>query len=104
MKSLRFVLPALLSLSTFTFAQSATQPAPTEAQKSFETLKSLAGSWEGHLTVTPPQPDMHGMDVMHISLRVTLPWQRASARNAGSGHATGCNKIRPSGHDALCGW
>lgn len=41
MRSLRFVLSvALLSLSTITFAQ-------TDAQKSFDKLKTLAGSWEG---------------------------------------------------------
>ena len=41
MKSLRFVLSVvLLSLSTVAFAQS-------DAQKSFDQLKTLAGSWEG---------------------------------------------------------
>jgi hypothetical protein len=63
MKSLRFTLSVvLLSFSTVAFAQS-------DAQKSFEKLKTLAGSWEGHGIADPPQPDMP--DIMQISLRVT---------------------------------
>ena len=49
MKSVGFVLSVvLLSLSTVSFAQS-------DAQKSFDKLKTLAGSWEGHVTTVPPQ-------------------------------------------------
>ena len=63
MKSHRFMLfVVLLSLSIVAFAQSAAQRpiAPkSEAQKSFDTLKTLAGEWEGQLTVDPPQPDMN---------------------------------------------
>jgi hypothetical protein len=44
----------LISLSTVTFAQS-------EAQKSFNNLKTLAGSWDGALDGKP----------LHVSLRVT---------------------------------
>jgi hypothetical protein len=55
MKSLRFMLPVvLMSLSTVVFAQ-------TDAQKSFDKLKTLAGSWEGTLEGKP----------LHVSLRVT---------------------------------
>ena len=47
MKSLRFMLSVvLMSLSTVAFAQS-------DAQKSFDQLKTLAGSWEGHVTTVP---------------------------------------------------
>src|SRR5271165_6921233 len=85
MKSLRFVLSvALLSLSTVAFAQSDAQkpvaqsdahkssvaPAPSEAQKSFATMKSLAGEWEGPVTV-PEMPEMSGGKPLHVSLRVT---------------------------------
>ena len=81
MKSLRFVLAVvLLSLSTVAFAQSDMEkpdaqkstpvPAPSEAQKSFTTLKSLAGEWEGPVAV-PEMPEMSGGKPMHISLRVT---------------------------------
>ena len=75
MKSLRFTLPfALLALSTAAFAQSDAQksslpPVPSEAQKSFTTMKTLAGEWEGPVTV-PEMPEMSG-GKMHLSLRVT---------------------------------
>ncbi len=55
MKSLRFVLSVvLLSLSSAAFAQS-------DAQKSFDKLKTLAGSWLG----------TYDADPLHVSLRVT---------------------------------
>ena len=64
MKSHSFVLSAvLLSLSTLVFAQS-------DAQKSFDQLKTLAGSWEGHVTTLPQKADIEGK-LMHTSLRVT---------------------------------
>jgi len=75
MKSLRIMLSAVLvSISTMAFAQSTAQkPAdkapPSEAQKSFDKLKTLAGTWEGHGTTTPPVPDMP--DMMRINLDVT---------------------------------
>src|SRR5207249_4615458 len=56
MKSPRFVQPVvLLLLSTAAFAQSGAQgssvaPVLSEAQKSFATMKSLAGEWEGPVT------------------------------------------------------
>src|SRR5678809_479692 len=64
MKSHRFLLSAvLLLLSTVAFAQS-------DAQKSFDQLKNLAGSSEGHLTTLPEKADIEGK-LMHTSLRVT---------------------------------
>jgi len=64
MKSLRLVLPLVLTLlSTAAFAQS-------EAQKSFDELKTLAGSWEGHVTTFPQAPEIEGK-LMQVSLRVT---------------------------------
>ncbi len=85
MKSHRFMrFVVLMSLATVAFAQSDAQkpvtqsdaqmssaaPAPSEAQKSFTTLKSLAGEWEGTVTV-PEMPEMSGGKPMHLSLRVT---------------------------------
>src|ERR1039458_9746484 len=76
MKSLRFVLSVvLMSLSTVAFAQhdaqkSSVAPVPSEAQKSFTTMKTLAGEWEGPVTV-PEMPEMSGGKPMHASLRVT---------------------------------
>src|SRR5258706_1399534 len=75
MKSLRFMLSVvLMSLSTVAFAQSDAPksnvaPVPCEAQKSFATMKNLAGEWEGIVTV-PDAPEMSGAK-MHLSLRVT---------------------------------
>jgi hypothetical protein len=64
MKSLHLTLSAvLLSLSTVAFAQS-------DAQKSFDKLKTLAGSWEGTLTTVPQQTEAQGKSVQ-ISLRGT---------------------------------
>lgn len=65
MKSLRLTLSiaVLMSLSTVAFAQS-------DAQKSFDKLKTLAGSWEGHVTTVPQQADIEGK-LMQVSLRVT---------------------------------
>jgi hypothetical protein len=67
MKSLRLML-ILLSLSTVALAQ--TDAPKSDAQKSFDKLKTLAGSWEAHVTTVPPQAEMQGT-VMQVSLRVT---------------------------------
>jgi hypothetical protein len=79
MKSLLLSV-VLMSLSTVAFAQSDMQhsdaressvaPAPSEAQKSFTTMKTLAGEWEGPVNV-PEMPAMSGGKPMHLSLRVT---------------------------------
>jgi len=50
--------------------KSSVAPAPSAAQKSFATMKSLAGEWEGPVTV-PEMPEMSGGKPMHLSLRVT---------------------------------
>jgi hypothetical protein len=67
---------ALMSLTTVAFAQHEAhkvtdQVAPPEAQKSFDTMKGLAGNWEGPVTVEPPQPEMSDGKPLHISMRVT---------------------------------
>jgi hypothetical protein len=66
MKSLRckLVVAVLALLTTAALAQSG-------AQKSFDTMKTLAGIWEGAVTVDPPQPDMGNGTRMEVSLRVT---------------------------------
>ena len=77
MKSICLMLfVALMSLTTVAFAQhdthkAADQVAPPEAQKSFDTMKSLAGNWEGAVTVDPPQPEMSDGKPLHVSMRVT---------------------------------
>ena len=78
MKSLRFLLPIVFGLSTMAFAQSdmsemhksADKAAPTDAQKSFDEMRALAGNWEGPVTVTPPMPEM-GDAKLHVTMRVT---------------------------------
>jgi hypothetical protein len=69
MKSVRFMLTlVLLSFSTVVFAQSDAHK--SDAQQSFDQLKTLAGSWEGHVTTVPPQADIEGK-AMQVTLRVT---------------------------------
>lgn len=65
MKTVRFTLSVvvLLSLSTVASAQSA-------AQKSFDQIKSLAGTWEGTLTTVPAAAAYQGKHI-EIKLRVT---------------------------------
>jgi len=64
MKSLRLVLAVvLMSLSAVAFAQS-------DAQKSFDQLKTLAGSWEGVVKTFPPTPEADGKHAQ-TTLRVT---------------------------------
>jgi hypothetical protein len=50
--------------------KSSVAPVPSEAQKSFTAMKSLAGEWEGPVTI-PEMPEMSGGKPMHLSLRVT---------------------------------
>lgn len=64
MKSLYAVLVVVLvSLSTAAIAQ-------TDAQKSFDKMKALSGSWEGRVTTVPPTPEMDGK-LMQVTLRTT---------------------------------
>ena len=96
MKSLRFILiaVALMSLSAVAFAQS-------DAQKSFDKLKTLAGTWDGRVTTNPPQPEMGDGAATQISLRVTsrgnaLVHEMKARRNTGRSHS-----LRPSRHHVL---
>jgi hypothetical protein len=65
MKSIRFLLSlVLLSLSTLTFAQS-------DAQKSFDKLKTLTGSWKGPVATFPKADDIPEGTITQVSLRTT---------------------------------
>ncbi len=66
MRSVRFVLlfVLLMVLSSLTLAQS-------DAQKSFVTMKTFAGTWQGPVTVDPPQADMSTDKPVQITMRVT---------------------------------
>jgi hypothetical protein len=73
MKSL--VSLVLLFAASLAFAQSDAHKVsatltPSEAQKSFTTLKGLAGEWEGPATV-PDMPEMSNGKPLHVSMRVT---------------------------------
>jgi hypothetical protein len=63
MKSVRYVLFAVMVLAAAAYAQS-------DAQKSFDQLKTLAGSWDGVVKTNPPSPDLDGKHVQ-ATLRVT---------------------------------
>ena len=80
MKSPRILLAiVVLSLSAVAFAQAdphahkaAANPAPpTDAQKSFDMIKALAGIWNAKLTIDPPIPSMDDNVPPQISMRVT---------------------------------
>jgi hypothetical protein len=79
MKSLRILLSlALLSISSMALAQSeshkpsAQSSAPkSDAQKSFDQLKTLAGTWHASVTTDPPMKEMGNGAMADISLRVT---------------------------------
>lgn len=80
MKSLRLITALIvLSAASAAFAQSeahqhkAADPnAPkSEAQKSFDTLKNLAGVWSAKVTLDPPMPNVDDKLPAQVSLRVT---------------------------------
>ena len=75
MKSLRILLSlALLSIFTVAFAQHDMQKsdAPkSDAQKSFDQLKTLAGTWHATITTDPPMKEMGNGAIGDVSLRVT---------------------------------
>lgn len=57
------LVSVVILVSAAAFAQS-------DAQKSFDKLKTLAGSWDGQITTTPPHPEIDG-STAHATLRVT---------------------------------
>ena len=71
MKSLRSLLAvALVSMATAGFAQS-DAPKTSDSQKTFEQLKTLAGTWQGSVAMDPPDPSMDMKDGLQVTLRVT---------------------------------
>ncbi|MGA3194758.1 MAG: hypothetical protein ABSD39_07100 [Terriglobales bacterium] len=65
MKFVNFLLSVVLfSLSASAFAQS-------DAQKSFDKLKTLAGSWAGPVTTDPPMSEMGNSTRTQVTMRVT---------------------------------
>ncbi len=75
MRLLRHLFPTVLLLCPLVLAQHDAPKAsekvpPPAAQQSFERMKTLAGSWVGQLTTTPPTPEVEGK-FAQFSLRVT---------------------------------
>jgi len=75
MKTIGLALLLLLPVSSPAFAQSTPSEstdaaAPSDAQAAFDRIKSLAGSWVGRLTTSPPEPTVDG-NFAQFSLRVT---------------------------------
>ena len=77
MKSSRFVssVAVPMLLATVAFAQSdmhkvADKPVTSDAQKAFDQLKTLAGTWRGSIKATPPNPAIDGAKG-EITMRVT---------------------------------
>src|SRR5262249_60972774 len=90
MKSLRFLVAvAVMAICPLAFTQSEHKHAtpsdtqkfeaprsvekapPTEAQKSFSELKTLAGTWKGPVTIEPAHPGIKNGENGQVSLRVT---------------------------------
>lgn len=64
------LMPALLVCCGHrALAQAAGQP--SDAQKSFDQMKSLAGEWEGAVTAEPPSPMVPDGTRAHITMRIT---------------------------------
>jgi len=70
MKSVRLSLFVLLIAVAISAIAQPNQPPQTEAQKSFSAMKALAGTWEGHVTTTPADPEVQGK-LVKVTLRVT---------------------------------
>ena len=76
MKPMQYILFAvLMSVATVVSAQSHSDAQksapPSDAKKSFDTMKALAGDWQGPVTIDPPIPEMQDDKPIHVSLRVT---------------------------------
>jgi hypothetical protein len=60
-----------IALSVLFVLVAATAFAQSDAQTSFDKLKTLAGSWEAHVTTIPPLPDMGDGAQALVTMRVT---------------------------------
>jgi hypothetical protein len=89
MKSLRVALSLLLLAATAAYAQSA---APTDAQKSFDQLKSLSGSWEGKTAEGKP---------VEVSFRDTAGGSALMSEIHGQGHENMISMIHLDGPNKL---
>lgn len=61
---------ALISLLLLAFRPAPPTPVPTDAQRAFAQLKTLAGQWHAAITIEPARADMQGMQGQ-VTIRVT---------------------------------
>jgi hypothetical protein len=74
---------AFVLIAATAFAAEAAS-ARSDAQASFDKLKTLAGAWQGHVTTVPQQAEMEGK-LMQVSLRVTSMGHTLMHEMTGSG-------------------
>jgi hypothetical protein len=67
---MKMKLHRLMTIGFFSLALSAVVFAQSDGQKSFDKMKTLAGTWEGHVTTVPLAPEIEEK-VVHATLRVT---------------------------------
>jgi hypothetical protein len=65
------IRPRMLALLLVPIALAGAALAQSDAQKSFDKLKSLAGVWQGSVTTNPPMPKEADDKPLRVSLRVT---------------------------------
>lgn len=67
---LRSVVQSAVQSDTHKMEAPKTTAPKSEAQTSFDTLKTLAGTWRGSVKATPPDPDIDGA-APEVTMRVT---------------------------------
>lgn len=75
MKSFVVLLSLLFVFTTAAYAQADMNHAPDKgtpspSKQAFDAIKTLAGEWEGRVTLTPPMQGM-GETKLHLTMRVT---------------------------------
>src|SRR2546422_10458298 len=92
MRSIRLLL-LLMMLSTAAFAQS-------DAQKTFEKINALSGTWEGKVTMDMPVPEAAEHSVMDVTLRTTSRGNAVVHELTSAGPARPITEC-PRGHDQV---
>ena len=102
MKLLRLVSIVMLSVCAVALGQSSDKPvASSDAQKSFDLMKTLAGTWQGPITTDDPAWSTD--KPMSLSIRVAIAWKRLDSRveyRYSRGHCILCRQ-RPPDVDSL---
>jgi hypothetical protein len=102
MKFFRIALSiGLISLSSLAFAQSTATPiALTEAQKSYDIMKSLAGTWLGTVKTDPSQLEFDG-NTIQTTIHVTSSGNAVVHEMKGTGTTLGDISIFDKDEDRL---